>query len=585
MRRVVRWIRDIFPLANDQRGQTIIIFTFAFVGLVALVGLVTDGALLYVHFGHLRRAVDAAAVSAVNQYREGREIDDLYAVIVETLQLQLPGVHNVRVYWYNHQGGAGADTLVDLQGVPYDPHDPGLGSDPPRKRVRVEAELPVNLVFLRIVWGDQVVIRSGAEAEAAVLNMVLLLDTSESMAYTTCPPSLPEPQFFTCLEACRADGNCQPFDSDNPPTEPSVRWAAFEFVETLMRDGVDQVSVYHFDRTPVISQSVELFTCEIPNTRTFPITLTPSSGVVIPLTTDKQAVLDAISQGQGNPGDSLNVYIRPAAVDQAGGEACERPTHVGGWWGEVDGTMESGYGYRWASTNIGGGLRSAIGELVENGSTDAAIWVVVLLSDGAANATDRAADGNNWWTCPSPSNYQDPPTNAPEERDRSVGPFCRDPEATDPDPTNPDPTTVTRHCPSVSVCSDSNRTWYTNQGETDTDRVMWFYDADDYARDIADLASSEQIAIYTIGFGPQVIGSSSGRADAGERLLRYVADVGDDGDLETAPCGSDFYWDDVVVDAPPMGEDCGNYYHAQTAADLTNVFEDIVSRIFSRITR
>ena len=217
-----------------------------------------------------------------------------------------------------------------------------------------------------------------------------------------------------------------------------------------------------------------------------------------------------------------------------------------------------------------------------------------MLSDGAANATDEAEDGNDWWTCPSPPAYRNPPTIL-DERDLNLGPFCRDPEATDADPEHPDPNIVTRHCPSLAVCSDPNRCddptdsstcWYTNWGETITQTIIWNYDADDYARDIADLASSQQIAMYTIGFGPKVISASSGRADAGERLLRYIADVGDDGDLETAPCGSDFYWDDVVVDPiPNLGEQCGNYYYAPNAAALEDIFEDIASRIFSRITQ
>jgi hypothetical protein len=307
----------------------------------------------------------------------------------------------------------------------------------------------------------------------------------------------------------------------------------------------------------------------LPPTLNMPITLPQSSGVVVPLTTDKQAVLDAIEQGQGVPTDPLNVYIRPAAENLTTGEQCERPTHVGGYWGEYGGTMQYEYGYRWASTNIGGGLREAVDELDLNGSTDAAIWIIVLLSDGAANATDQAMDSNNWWTCPSP-----PDSGGPDERDQSAGP--------DADPTAPDPTTVTRHCPSQDIC-DREDPWYTNPGHTYQE---WYYDADDYARDIADLASSKEIAVYTIGFGPKVLNDSQGRADAGERLLRYIADVGDDGDLETAPCGSDFYWDDVVVDpVPAPGADCGNYYYAETAEDLANVFEDIVSRIFSRLTR
>jgi hypothetical protein len=227
---------------------------------------------------------------------------------------------------------------------------------------------------------------------------------------------------------------------------------------------------------------------------------------------------------------------------------------VGGWWGEDGGAMQPGYGYRWASTNIGGGFNEAIYELLRNGNTDAAVWVIVLLSDGAANSTDRAADVNGWWTCP------------PEERNYSEGPFCRDGD------------NDSRHCPSQDTC-DYEDPWYTNPGYVYDE---WTYDADDYARDIADLASSQEIGVYTIGFGPKVLAEDG----AGEALLRYIADVGDDGDVETAPCGSDSYWDDVVVDPlPEDGENCGNYYYAPDADSLQDVFESIASRIFSRITQ
>jgi len=568
MIQVMRRIKAFYPLSKGQRGQTLIIVAFGIVGLLAMVGIVTDAALVYVNYDHLRRAVDAGAVSAVNQYRENRSAQQLYDSAVQALQLQLPGVENVRFYWCSGVG----DMVQYTPSESYDAHDGDMCSaagENPRKRVRIEAELPVDLVFLSLVWDDQVVLRATAEAEAAVLNMVLLLDTSESMAYTTCPPSMPEPDFFTCLEGCVAAGNCRPFD---PITQASVRWAAYNFVETLMRDGVDRVAVYHFDKTPVITPSVESFTCYSPNTLTFPITLTPSSGMVIPLTTTKSLVLSAITDT-----NRLNVYVRPPAVDPDTGEACMPPTtHVGGEWGNDGGVMKRGYGYRWASTNIGGGLREAVGELVNNGSTDAAIWVIVMLSDGAANATDKAEDGHGWWTCPAPSAHRPPNErtvclNPPACSNRA--PFCRDPESDG---------VATRHCPSQGVC-DRGDLWYTNPGHTYQE---WHYDADDYARDIADLASSQQIAMYTIGFGPWVIGASSGRADAGEWLLRYIADVGDDGDLETAPCGSDFYWDDVVVDPiPNLGEQCGNYYYAPDATTLEDVFEDIASRIFSRITQ
>jgi hypothetical protein len=128
------------------------------------------------------------------------------------------------------------------------------------------------------------------------------------------------------------------------------------------------------------------------------------------------------------------------------------------------------------------------------------------------------------------------------------------------------------------VC-DREEPWYTNPGHVYNE---WEYDADDYARDIADMASSQGIGVYTIGFGPKVLAEGG----AGEALLRYIADVGDDGDVETAPCGSDSYWDDVVVDPlPEDGENCGNYYYAPDADSLQDVFESIASRIFSRITQ
>ena len=55
-------------LPGGQRGQSIVILTFAFVALLALVGLVTDGGMIYLQQGHLQRAVDASAVAAANQY-------------------------------------------------------------------------------------------------------------------------------------------------------------------------------------------------------------------------------------------------------------------------------------------------------------------------------------------------------------------------------------------------------------------------------------------------------------------------------------------------------------------------------------
>lgn len=557
---------------RNERGQSLLLIAGAFIALLMLVGLVTDVALIYVNNGHLRQAVDAAAVAAVNQYREERSIDEIYASAVEFLQLQLPaGLYNAEVYWcaQEDQGYQRLNYLGESTGNAaevYTPHDDALCTVPPRKRVRVEAWLDADLVFLPLLGLKQVRLFAQAESEAAVVNLVLLLDTSESMAYGVdsdgdgdvdedphaCPPqSSAYPRmaggamrnsFFECLEACSNERWCSPFEE--------VRGAAVRFLDH-MREGIDQAAVYHFDKTPVLTATASVGCdllgqdpddycdpCLVNNpTTTLPIPV--SSGMVVPLTTTQQTIREAL-----NDNSRLHVYVRPRVP-----APCEH-LHTGG--------------YQWQSTNVGGGLREAIMELVRNGERDIAVWVIVLLGDGAANAADWETTG--WWACP-PAPYDT----------RYVKPRCRDAEATDADPTRPLTSTVTRHCPSPGDCG---RPWYTEPFEARK------YDADDYARDMADLASSYQIAVYTIGFGDVVINYPHGRADAGERLLRYIADVGDDGDIHTAPCGSDFYWDNRYIwPLPDRGEQCGNYYYAPDPNELDRVFESIASRVFTRITR
>lgn len=552
---------------RHEKGQVLVIVVFAFIGLLIMVGLVTDGALLYVNNAHLRQAVDAGAVAAVGQYRKGRDIEELHAAAVEVVKLQLPsGLNNVETYWCPVTGPG--DEILNYAGEYYQPYTDthGLCPTPPRKLVRVKACLDVDLVFLPIAGAgfEQVTLCAQAEAEAALLNLVLLLDTSESMAYGTgsldsyaCPrggyphragPDLTEfSSFAECLRACsgwQPDGTfsstpgdywCSPFED--------VRDAAANFVN-MMRDGVDSVAVYHFDKTPVLTQSVDSSYSE-------PVTIHTSIGLVVPLTSTLSNVTSAI-----NDNSRLHVYVRPQQPGQD-------PAYMVA-------------NYRWTNTNIGGGLREATDELVDNGQAEA-IWVIVLLTDGAANATDKTADENDWWSCPQ----------------RIYSPWCRDPESTDADPTDPDPDAVTRHCPSVKACSDSSMClnpddpgtcWYTDWGETITETVN--YDADDYARDRADTAAAYEIVLFTIGFGEGVIDyRGGGRVDAGERLLRYIADVGDDGDRSTAPCGSDFYWDyDHVQPLPGLGENCGNYYYAPDKDELEDVFEAIAARVFLRIT-
>src|SRR4030042_2955566 len=70
-----------------QRGQALILIALAFVGLAAFIGLAVDAGILFTDIGHLRRAVDAASLSAANQFREGRTIAQLTASARQVLAL------------------------------------------------------------------------------------------------------------------------------------------------------------------------------------------------------------------------------------------------------------------------------------------------------------------------------------------------------------------------------------------------------------------------------------------------------------------------------------------------------------------
>lgn len=56
---------------KSERGQAIILIALAAVGLIAMVGLMVDGGILLIEYGRLKRALDAASLSAALQYREG----------------------------------------------------------------------------------------------------------------------------------------------------------------------------------------------------------------------------------------------------------------------------------------------------------------------------------------------------------------------------------------------------------------------------------------------------------------------------------------------------------------------------------
>jgi len=138
------------------------------------------------------------------------------------------------------------------------------------------------------------------------------------------------------------------------------------------------------------------------------------------------------------------------------------------------------------------------------------------------------------------------------------------------------------------------------------------YDADDYARDMADLAGllvvnettdipGNFIAMFSIGFrfadAPEEEMTAKEKETAGS-LLHYIADAGDNGfidrnyeqqwrnnrgfssgDLgEQDPCFDEYAARDFKAQ-------CGQYYYADSLESLDAVFESIAGRLFTRIAR
>lgn len=310
-------------------------------------------------------------------------------------------------------------------------------------------------------------------------------------------------------DACNPTDTCQPFEE--------VRSAALGFVEQLYFP-YDHVGIVHFDAVGYKPED----TGEYP------------AGVF--LTDDKSVADDAIY--------SLEVYKQ---------QPCSTLPDPGGC----------------LSTNVQEGLIQAADALFNDGR-DESLWVVVVLTDGAANQARYDLDGdgaigNDEWLCPNPTANGSEPT--------WIQPYCRDGDASffgsgrhAEGDTWYDVEDITKDAADILGCLDTSNPAYAGS---------WC--------DSAGVTNGYEALIYTIGMGDQVISTACDTyydsnppcdGDMGERLLRYIAAVGDDGNPTTDPC-----------EFEASGSDCGNYFYAPDAGDLDEIFATIANRIYTRITK
>ncbi len=240
MRRFRQYMRNGFR--RGQTGQAIIVLALGFVALLGFVGIVTDISLLFVRYSSLSRAVDAAAVAAAGQMRRvldgtdtrgtGTTADDIdiigeaasnaslalaarsyieaYGISPETVLVETCRVQRFRRDILVSDNGTPGDTSDDIwdRGRPVDRNgvDLYIGSPPAPnpaanaedlnlyeelctdeelKLVRVTAQIGAPTTFMRLLGYGEVTLTVSAISQTAVLDVVLVMDVSESMLTAT----------------------------------------------------------------------------------------------------------------------------------------------------------------------------------------------------------------------------------------------------------------------------------------------------------------------------------------------------------------------------------------------------------------
>ncbi|MGB7539761.1 MAG: VWA domain-containing protein [Anaerolineales bacterium] len=562
-------------------GQALILIVLTFMGLLLFLGLMVDLGQIFLAKGYLRRAADAGALAAAAQFRESRTIGEMTAAALEVAHINGIDPTTLSVQTCK-EGNPGPDATLC----------PDTG-DMPRKKVRVTIEIDYPLTFLALLDIYSVHLVETSVSEAAAMDVVLVIDVSESMTWDN-PPNgtLTYDEDPANPHYCNQSNTCEPF--------AHVKAAAADFAgkildRPLAADEEDRLAIVTFANG---WQQNELGTM-----------------LAMTWTNDRATALASINNLKVyDPGETAGICPfgswgcddtpGPSALDGPSCPADANAIYTGACLyyspPEYDPDDKSFYhglncarmndvdtndGLHWSpdpsaisacnTTNIGGGLYYAGAQFGTEKRLDA-LWVVVLLTDGAANAT--FGTGEDLGTSPADELKFPGDIGGPEDFiDNLPFGFC------------PDGTWVGKPAePFRQYCQDDDvdqvHTWNTPPPNE--------YNADDFARDqakyVACYATSpaascngikgQGAVIFTIGLGGEILSLDEdyigGQKPYGASLLRYIAALGDDGDAATDQCSTE----------PDYEQSCGNYFFAQGGADLNRVFEMIYSRIFTRLT-
>jgi Flp pilus assembly protein TadG len=508
---------------SNNQGQVLILFAVTFLILMLFIGLAVDVGRLFIGWTNLRRATDSAVLAAAGQIREGRTVSELTAIARESMALN----------------GADPTTIVvETCETAVVSNDPELCVTPRKKLVRITSTGTVPMAFLTLIGYHEVTFSANSIGEAASMDIVLVIDISESMAWDAASSDpYRDPSQCNAADPSGTDGypgECQPFEE--------VKKAAAQFASRILNKSV----IAEEDRLAIVTFANGW-------------SAQPDEGThyrTSGWTNDRAAVLNIIENlkvfepGSCTYDDASCSHQTPYGACRLYNYACLGPipsypldAYVPDYYC-ISCNTTSDFSSK-TSTNIGGGLLLA-GNIYSLQTREDSLWVVVMLTDGMANSTtlDSGDDITDFTTYPIGYCPNDP-----------VFPLCQDENVS------------SRHANTSSS-----------------------YDADDFARDMADFVgcmptnqaaacgtqAGQGAVIFTIGLGSGVLDNTNeiNNKPYGAELLRYISAVGYDGDPATDPCSgeSDYTaW-------------CGNYYYSPSGDQLAKVFEDIASRIFTRIT-
>lgn len=719
---------------NSQRGQTVVILAFGLIALIAFVGLVTDISIMFVRFSTLRRAVDSAALAAAGQVREGTDYATVALSARQYIALHGLKPHTVWVEtcetdiaaWRKEPGNA-AKPLDQM------PKTDLCDWDNPKKLVRVKAQIESETTFLKIIGIQNFLLTSAAISETAVLDVALVLDNSHSMGYPTDDISwytlyagLDSGEVrSTCTGRLGWGGCCNDPGTNALVTLIGTEWTIytdnngnkkydagdvlgvtnntadndmsdlvchpFKQVKDAARNFISGLDFTRGDRVGIVTFN-RVATVLYPNNNSDKTSPTYAP----PMMNDEKTAIETLNKYVGIDVNTIRetrgCLAHAISYDNLTYYTSE--TGTGGPDNEIPAGALRPWSYEsianCTNTNMGDGIRRA-NEVLTNVETirREAVWVAIILADGAANAAYVRPEvemllprdiGHNVNVVPNPG--------APVSFDgagytyMNLGfcpwsTFCKyrgpsHPYTTGANPfgvnLNPDvgevaylldydndgdlenfeefndpielgdtlpaseifPANYPECVASVTFapdnvnpaeplyglfCNDMNPSsrhfcleWKNgpNNGTpaTITDPAsscFQSYDADDYARDMADWAGLAEltptvpgnfIAMFAIGFGDEIKNSGSPSYPVGAPLLRYIADAGDNGQIdnthERAMRGLPSVGGDVC-ESPAIKADptkwCGQYYYANDLVSLNQVFEDIASRLFTRLSR